>query len=226
MTTTNSLVHTLPLRLYDGQAVRVDTKVGFKLKLHETNPEAPPSPIYLNIRTPNNPKPGPLTPEIVKEIGCALWWYAKKTGIHFDAIAGLPNAGIPIAQAFKDAVYEDGVLIPLIQLGKTSTNETRKIDGVIDTDGASLGDTVLVIDDLITAGDSKNEGIEALRKAGFKVTDVLVLVDREQGGAVDLAKREVRLHSLLTLRSLVNMLFEANRISHEERERVLTYLAH
>ncbi len=44
--------------LFAGKVVQVDTKEGFKLKLHETNPDEPRSPIFLNIRTPNNPKPG------------------------------------------------------------------------------------------------------------------------------------------------------------------------
>ena len=39
---------------------------GFRLKLHEKTPLAPLSPIYLNLRTPDNPKPGPLTLEIVE----------------------------------------------------------------------------------------------------------------------------------------------------------------
>jgi hypothetical protein len=34
-----------------------------KLKHHEKDPGAPPSPYFFNIRTPDNPKPGQLMPE-------------------------------------------------------------------------------------------------------------------------------------------------------------------
>lgn len=41
----------------------------FELKIHQTNSSAPKSPIYLDLRTPDNPKPGPLTPGFVRMIG-------------------------------------------------------------------------------------------------------------------------------------------------------------
>ena len=42
----------------------------FKLKLHEKDPDAPLSPIYLNLRTDRHPEnPGPLTDEMMNLIG-------------------------------------------------------------------------------------------------------------------------------------------------------------
>ncbi len=221
---TRALAHTLPADLSGVGAVQIDTKVGFKLKGHEKNPELPLSPIFLNLRTPDNPKPGPLTPELVGKIGWMLWQHAKATGLKFQAVAGLPNAGTPLAKAFKQAAYEDGMYLPCIELGKTTTENSRRIEGIIDTDGAELGCTVLVIDDLITGADSKIEGIEELVKGFFVVTDVLVVVDREQGGSAELQKRGIRLHYLFTLRFLVNELFKAGEISLDERDKVINYL--
>jgi orotate phosphoribosyltransferase len=218
------LLVNLPVRLYDDGVVKIDTEVGFRLKHHDTHPDDPLSPIYLNLRTPDNPKPGPMTPDLVSEIGLTLWLHAKAQGLEFDAVCGLPNAGIPLADAFVKALYAYGQLVPNVVLGKTETAGNRKIEGVLDSSGAITGDTVLVIDDLITHGDSKFEGIEELRKAGFKVTDVLVLVDREQGGRDDLLKHGIRLWSLTTLRKIVNGLFTAGKISARERDTVLGYL--
>ena len=53
----------------------------------------------------------------------------------------------------------------------------------------AAGETVVVLDDLITTGASKLEAIEPLLAAGLKVTDVVVLVDREQGGSGELAAK-------------------------------------
>ena len=61
------------------------------------------------------------------------------------------------------------------------------------------GETVVVLDDLVTTGGSKIEAIAPLTEAGLKVKDVVVLVDREQGGKAELAARGLALHSALTL---------------------------
>ncbi len=213
-------------QLFDCGAVKIDTQVGFKLKHHDTNPTTPLSPIYLNLRTPENPKPGPLTAELVSEIGRMLWIHAKGLGLEFDAICGLPNAGTPLAKAFWQALYDDGQMVPNIILGKTETADgSRRIEGVLEAGGAIKGDKVLVIDDLITRALSKLEGIEALESAGFEVTDVLVLVDREQGGKDDLDKRGIRLSNLMTLKGIVNKLFEASKISITDGQIVCKYLA-
>ncbi|HVZ76162.1 MAG TPA: hypothetical protein VG934_02735 [Candidatus Paceibacterota bacterium] len=215
---------TLALRLFELGAVKIDTEVGFRLKLHETNPGVPLSPIYLNLRTPENPKPGPLTPELVQDMGTLLWKEAIRIGFRFNAIAGLPNAGTPLAEAMKRAAYIGGLYLPTISLNKAETAQGRRIDGIADYGGASKNDRVLIIDDLITRGDSKNEGIEALRTDGFEVTDVLVLVDREQGGAEDLKTFGVKLHSIITLDSILIKLHRYDRISERQLETILRYL--
>lgn len=225
MTNSSFLVSSLPFWLHEAGVVKIDTKVGFRLKHHDTNPTAPLSPIYLNLRTPENPKPGPLTPELVVTIGRMLWLEAKARKIQFDAICGLPNAGTPLAKAFAQAAYDDGLLVPNVILGKTEVDSKRKIEGLVDTDGALRGDVVLVIDDLITRGNSKFEGIDALRNEGLKVQDVLVLVDREQGGKADLEERGIRLWRITTLLKVVQKLFEIKKVSAEDRDIVLKYLA-
>ena len=68
------------------------------------------------------------------------------------------------------------------------------------------GETVVVLDDLVTTGGSKMEAIAPLPEAGLKVTDVVVLVDREQGGRGELAARGLALHSVLTLSTLLDIL--------------------
>jgi orotate phosphoribosyltransferase len=55
-----------------------------------------------------------------------------------------------------------------------------------------------VVDDLITAGTTLKQTIIGLRELGKSVTDVLVVVDREEGGREALADLGVILHALLT----------------------------
>ena len=223
----------LAVDLFDIGSVKIDTSEGggFKMKIHETQPDAPRSPIFLNLRTPSNPKPGPLTPEIIRKIGQALWDIAKDKKLVFDGVAGLPNAGLPIAEAFVAAARRDGVKIPLLILGKETTAEKRTITGIRDNGGLAPSidghrTIILVLDDLITAGGSKDEGINVFFEAGYMVRDVVVLVDREQGGAEYLQGRGITLHAKSTLAQIVSDLgmTDVARISKQDRGIVLSYL--
>ena len=63
---------------------------------------------------------------------------------------------------------------------------------------------MVVLDDLVTTGGSKLEAMAPLLEAGLKVKDVVVLVDREQGGAEELAAHGLSLHAALTLSQLLD----------------------
>ena len=65
------------------------------------------------------------------------------------------------------------------------------------------GETVLVIDDVVSGADSKLESIAVLKDQGLVVRDVAVLVDREQGGSAQLAGAGYHLHAVLRLRELL-----------------------
>jgi orotate phosphoribosyltransferase len=77
---------------------------------------------------------------------------------------------------------------------------------------------------LITRGHSKLEAIEALEGFGLVVRDILVLIDREQGGAKDLAERGYHLHAALNLTGILEALRDSDRITPEQHADVLTYL--
>ena len=78
---------------------------GFILKLHEKS-DAPLSPIFLNLRTPDNPKPGPLTPEIVNLAASCMQALELEKRLTFDAIVGVPQAGELFATAFSSTCRE------------------------------------------------------------------------------------------------------------------------
>ena len=61
------------------------------------------------------------------------------------------------------------------------------------------GERVVLIDDIITDGASKLEAIQPLEEAGLIVKDLVILIDREQGGRELLAARGYTLHSVLTI---------------------------
>lgn len=209
------------LRLFELGAVKFGA---FKLKLHEKNPDAPLSPIFLNLRTPNNPKPGPLEGIVLEGIGELLHAKAASKCLSFAAVAPIPNAGDPLAYTFVHAASKAGCLYEIIRLIKSERDGKRSISGVQPT-AVRRDQPVLLIDDLITEADSKFEAIRALEKEGFPVRDVLVLVDREQGGTEELAKAGYRLHNVFTLMQLVRFYREQKMISDAKETEVLEYLA-
>ncbi|MFQ5858384.1 MAG: orotate phosphoribosyltransferase, partial [Anaerolineae bacterium] len=136
--------------------------------------------------------------------------------LSFDRIAGIPYAGLPIATAVG---LETGrpVIYPRREVKGHGTG--RAIEGRY-----RAGETVVVLDDLITTGGSKFEAIEPLEAAGLRVLDVVVLIDREQGGGAELAEAGYQLHSLLSLSSILETLERHGHITPEVRSEVEAYL--
>jgi uridine monophosphate synthetase len=83
------------------------------------------------------------------------------------------------------------------------------------------GQKVLVVDDVITSGGSIIESVSALKAAGLRVGDALVLIDREQGGKDILAKEGYKLHAVMTLKFLLSVLQENDRISQKQYEKAV-----
>ena len=84
---------------------------------------------------------------------------------------------------------------------------------------------VLLLDDVITRGETKFEAVDALRAQGWSVKDLLVIVDREQGGAPQLlVERGVDTHALYRVSDLIKFYAERSLIAPEMYDRVITYL--
>lgn len=195
---------------------------GFRLKLHEERPDAALSPFYLNLRTKDHPaKPGPLTPELVREIGTQLYGLAMREQLRFDQIAGVPHAGTPLAQALAQA--STGSPFPLIELAKSNGPGKREVVRISSSDFRQ-GQVVLLVDDLVTGAHSKLEAILVLERVGLEVRDVAVVVDRCQGGREGLKVAGRHLHSLLTVPEILDVLLEHRRISPGTYHVILDYL--
>ena len=67
----------------------------------------------------------------------------------------------------------------------------NRLEGVYE-----LGDTVCLIEDVVTSGGAAVEAVEALREAGLVCRTAVCVVDREEGGTDALARVAVRLRPL------------------------------
>jgi len=166
------------------------------------------SPVYIDLRVLVS------YPSVLKEVAEVMVEITDR--LEFDKIAGVPYAAIPIVTAVS---LQSGVPAIYPRKEQKDYGTKKEIEGVY-----KEGEAVLVVDDLITTGESKFEAIRPLEEAGLKVKDIVVLIDREQGGKEDLEKKGYRLHAVLTLSELLKILRKNEKISEGQYEDTLDYL--
>ncbi len=167
------------------------------------------SPVYVDLRLLVS---DPATLALAAQVYAAML-----AGIVVDRVAGVPYAALPIATAIS---METG--LPLIYARKEL--KTHGMGKVIEGE-YHAGERVVVIEDLVTSAGSVTTTVETLREAGLQVTDAAVLIDRQQGGAANLAAAGVQLHAAMTFTTLLDILYESGRIDAAQVESVRSYLA-
>jgi len=189
----------LILKLYEIGAVKFGE---FKLKSGIM------SPIYIDLRITVS------YPEVLKMVGEAMW--EKVQNLNFDLICGVPYTALPIATAISLAHNK-----PMIMRRKEVKDYGTKkaIEGAF-----SAGQNCLVVEDLVTSGSSVFETIEPLQHEGLKVTDIVVLVDRQQGGRRHLADKGYNLYSVCTISEILDILEKENKLTHEMAVKVNDFI--
>lgn len=178
----------------------------FKLKLHDKNPKAPLSPVYIDLRLLRRyPRAKKIAVDVYQEL---------LKGIKFDLLADVPTAGSPLTSSLSDRL-KIGMITPRIDKKVHGTG--ARIDGLGPRD---KGKTVALIDDLITTSASKIEAAEFLKYHGMKVKDVVVLIDREQGGPAALKRKGMRLHFAYTMNRFIDYYYSTGKISKKKYEEI------
>ncbi|HEU5439558.1 MAG TPA: hypothetical protein VFU88_09735 [Ktedonobacterales bacterium] len=182
----------------------------FRLKLHETQPDAPLSPIYLDLRVLQS------FPDALDAAVDALRELIARDGLQFSRYAGIPMAATPLA-----AVLSHVTRVPMITPREAKTHGAGgTINGAY-----APGETVLALDDVVSHAESKLEAVRVLEAAGLVVRDVAVLVDREQGGSRQLAAAGYMLHAAVPLSQLLEYWRASGGIDEATYQRVRAYLA-
>lgn len=133
-----------------------------------------------------------LDPEGMDLIGNIVFDMLKDSAI--DAVGGLSLGADPIANSIALVSFQQGRPInPFIVRKDAKGHGTKsRIEGNV-----KAGDTVAILDDVVTTGASTITAIEAAREAGLVIDRVIVLVDREEGGTENILKYVARIEPVI-----------------------------
>ncbi len=156
-----------------------------------------------------------MDPRGASLVGQVGWKLIKDTaavlGVHINAVGGLTLGADPIAMSIGIAAF---AVDPETKLQTFTVRKKAKAHGrhkLIEGNFAS-GDTVVVIDDVITTGGSTLQAIDAIESEGGRVAFVLALVDRQEGGRKAIEERGHRVVALFSRSHLIGA--DAGQRSH------------
>jgi orotate phosphoribosyltransferase len=171
------------------------------------------SPYYIDLRMiPGDPK-GLHTVIRIYEM-----MTRSKVGLtSFDRIAGVPTAGVPYASILAFQLTKPFLYVR--REAKTHGGE-RRIEGQL-----LPGERVVLVDDLITTGKNTLQAAEAIWAEGGEVQHAVVLIDRQEGGAVALARAGLKLHAFTTVTKIARRLQESGVIDDDQYKAILAQIA-
>jgi orotate phosphoribosyltransferase len=170
------------------------------------------SPYYIDLRMiPGDPKALETVIEIYETMA------RSKIGItSFDRIAGVPTAGVPYASILAYTLSKPFLYVR--RETKTHGGE-RRVEGQL-----FPGERVVLVDDLITTGKNTLQAAEAIRAEGGQVEDVIVLIDRQEGGAAALAQAQLKLCAFTTVTRIARRLHESAVIEDDQYKAILAQI--
>jgi orotate phosphoribosyltransferase len=174
------------------------------------------SPVFVNPKVLiSNPTALRVASKLMQQ-EISLAQSLRRARVHpFGVVAGVPVGGLLLATAYS---LETNIPLIYARIRPEGTGK-RGIEGHF-----NIGDTALIIDDLITRGSSILETAEMLEENGLKVRDVIVLIDREHGATARLRARGYNLLSILKLDVMLNHYMSRGLISEETYHTSAEYL--
>ena len=146
----------------------------------------------------------PVGANLIGDMG----WHAVRSYIHshkltINAIGGMTMGADPISLAvgMTSATQHPDEALQVFTVRKEPKGHGagKQIEG-----NFKAGDTVVVVDDVITTGGSTLKAVDAIEREGGKVAFCLVLVDREEGGKAAIEARGIPVIALFTRSTLLD----------------------
>ena len=188
------------LQLYEINAIRFGD---FQLKSGKR------SPVYLDLRSIIS------HPMLLKNLAEVL---AEKMQPEVKRVCGVPYAALPLATAVS---LQTGLPL-LIKRKEAKGYGTKKtIEGEF-----AGGDEILLLEDVVTSGESLLETIAELEKEGLKIAQIITVVDREQGGMQRLRAAGYPAEAIVSISALLDLLRQKGKLEKTRYDEVMDYLQH
>lgn len=127
-------------------------------------------------------------PELLGPLGERL---AAAVQQHEPAAARLAGPALGAVALAASASLASGLPFVIVRDTAKEYGTGNRIEGPF-----AAGELVCLLEDVVTSGGALAESVAALRDAGLVVRNAICVVDREEGGADELARLGVRLRSL------------------------------
>ena len=112
-------------------------------------------------------------------------------------LAGPELGAVPLAAA---ASLASGLPFLIVRKEAKEYGTANRLEGVFEP-----GESVCLVEDVVTSGGAAVDAIKALREAGLTCRTAVCVVDREEGGVDALARVAVRLRPLFLASELVGL---------------------
>lgn len=132
-------------------------------------------------------------PDALGVVGRAVAEKVRETGA--DRIGAVALGGVPLAAV---ASVESGTPYVIARKEAKEYGTANAVEGTLEED-----DEVVVVEDIVTTGASAVEAVEKLRDAGATVDEIVVVVDRQEGGRERVEEAGLRMRALTTAEELV-----------------------
>ncbi|XP_037964994.2 uridine 5'-monophosphate synthase isoform X2 [Plutella xylostella] len=167
------------------------------------------TPVYFDLRVIVS------YPEVLDLISSLLYEFSVKSS-SCDHLCGVPYTALPIATLLSVQAKKP----MLMRRKEAKAYGTKKlIEGHF-----KAGQTVLIVEDVVTSGGSVLETVNDIRKEGLVAEEAVVIVDRQQGGVKNLEANNVHVKSLFTISSLLEIFVKHGKVTKETAEKVKEYL--
>jgi uridine monophosphate synthetase len=137
-------------------------------------------------------------PELYQEVVEFICAYLETLSFEYQHLGSVPIGSLPFTTSVSNRLNQSFV----IPRGETKTYGKKcSIEGSL-----HVGDTVLVLEDVITTGASVLEAVEIIKNNGGVVKDVVCIFDREEEGEPVIKGNDINFHSVFSLSDLIRVL--------------------